>query len=147
MEFFHGVVALLAFVVLVLAGLVAWLYMQQTRLLQAVNALAIAISTPPPALLPEPVQQAVVPTTEEEVQVEAPTEEDDRVSVYDADSESASTTTPEKAPAAETEHIDEDTDLTKKTVAQLRELLSAKGIPFNKSDKKPTLVSLLQATA
>lgn len=143
MEFFHGVVALLAFVVLVLAGLVAWLYMQQTRLLQAVNALAIAISTPPPALLPEPVQQAVVPTTEEEVQVEAPAEEDDRVSVYDADSESESTETPKK----EEEHIDEDTDLTKKTVAQLRELLSAKGIPFNKSDKKPTLVSLLQATA
>lgn len=143
MEFFHGVVALLAFVVLVLAGLVAWLYMQQTRLLQAVNALAIAISTPPPTLLPEPVQQAVVPTTEEEVQVEAPAEEDDRVSVYDADSESESTETPKK----EEEHIDEDTDLTKKTVAQLRELLSTKGIPFNKSDKKPTLVSLLQATA
>ena len=145
MEFFHGVVALLAFVVLVLAGLVAWLYMQQTRLLQAVNALAIAISTPPPALLPEPVQEAVIPTTEEEVHVEAPTEEDDRVSVYDADSESASTDTPKKA--EEAEHIDEDTDLTKKTVAQLRELLTSKGIPFNKSDKKPTLVSLLQATA
>jgi len=113
MEFFHGIVALLAFVVLVLAGMVAWLYMQQTRLLQAVNALAIAISTPPPPMLvADPAPKAVeAPSEQEVVAAPAEEEEDDRVSVHEED------------------------------------ILTQKGIPFNKSDKKTTLVSLIQATA
>lgn len=136
MEFFHGIVALLAFVVLVLAGMVAWLYMQQTRLLQAVNALAIAISTPPPAaMLPDP--QPTAPVAELDV--------DDRVSVHDDEEEG------EGEGEGEDEGSGEDSgeivDLSKKTVVELRELLTQKGIPFNKSDKKTTLVSLLQATA
>jgi hypothetical protein len=34
-----------------------------------------------------------------------------------------------------------------KTAAQLREMLTAKGIPYSKSDKKSTLISLLQAAS
>jgi hypothetical protein len=133
MEFFHGIVALLAFIVLVLAGMVAWLYMQQTRLLQAVNALAIAISTPPPAaILPDP------PVQETEA-----VETDDRVSVHDDEEEEEEAGGDEESG----EDSGEIVDLSKKTVVELRELLTRKGIPFNKSDKKTTLVSLLQATA
>jgi hypothetical protein len=143
MEFFHGIVALLAFLVLVLAGMVAWLYMQQTRLLQAVNALAIAVSTPPPSMLaPEPMPAPEVPMeVTEDVVVQ---EEDDRVSVYDADDESVESAEEEGGPAPAIEEI---VDYNKKTIAELRDLLTQKGIPFNKSDKKPTLVSLIQATA
>ena len=142
MEFLHGIVALLAFVVMMLAGLTAWLYMKQARLLQAVNTLAIAISTPPPPP-PVPFEEVIQQPAADE---QAPQEEDDRVSVHeDSDDESSVEISPAPAPTP-AEHHDEDTDFGKKTVAELRSLLSAKGIPFNKSDKKPTLISLLQAT-
>jgi len=143
MEFFHGIVALLAFVVLILAGMVAWLYMQQTRLLQAVNALAIAISTPPPPMLvAEP--QKEESSTPEPAAPPADAEEDDRVSVYeDEDDES----TEVEAETKQSEDVPEIVDYTKRTIAELRDLLTQKGIPFNKSDKKTTLVSLIQATA
>lgn len=143
MDFFHGAVALLSFVLMILAGLVAWLYMQQTRLLQAVNALAIAVATPPqsyePSYQPEPVQEEATAAVE-----------DDRVSVYEQEEELEEGEIKEDIPkesVPKEEHIDEDTDFAKKTVAELRTLLTNKGIPFNKSDKKPTLISLLQATA
>lgn len=141
MEFFHGIVALLAFVVLVLAGMVAWLYVQQTRLLQAVNALAIAISTPPPPMLIAEPPKEESPAPEEA----APAEEvDDRVSVYENEEEGESTVVEETKESGE---VTEIVDYTKRTIADLRELLTQKGIPFNKSDKKTTLVSLIQATA
>jgi hypothetical protein len=143
MEFFHGIVALLAFVVLVLAGMVAWLYMQQTRLLQAVNALAIAISTPPPMLAPEP-SKAIEEMPVREEEGPAAQEEDDRVSVYEEEEDDASTSVGEETGG---EEVPEIVDYTKKTMADLRDLLTKKGIPFNKSDKKTTLVSLIQATA
>jgi hypothetical protein len=40
-----------------------------------------------------------------------------------------------------------DDDVAGKTIAQLRDMLTAKGIPFNKSDKKSTLISLVQVSA
>jgi hypothetical protein len=126
MEFFHGVIALLSGIVLVLSGLVAWLYVQQSRHSQAINALAIALTTVPPSY----------PTAEEVIAKH----EDDRVTVEDHD-----------------DHDEEDddievsgedmTDLKSKTVVQLREMLTEKGIPFNKSDKKGTLISLVQAAS
>ena len=64
------------------------------------------------------------------------TQVDDRVTVEDED---------------EDEECDVDgediTDLKSKTVVQLREMLTEKGIPFNKSDKKSTLISLVQAAS
>lgn len=143
MEFLHGIVALLAFVVMMLAGMTAWLYMKQARLLQAVNTLAIAISTPPPPP-PIPFEEVIQqPLAEEQPRQE----EDDRVSVHEESDDDESSVEISSAPApTPAEHHDEDTDFGKKTIAELRSLLSAKGIPFNKSDKKPTLISLLQAT-
>ena len=38
-------------------------------------------------------------------------------------------------------------DLQDKTKKQLQELLTKKGIPYNKADAKPVLVQLLKATA
>jgi hypothetical protein len=142
MEFFHGVVALVAGIVLVLTGLVAWMYIQQSRMAQAINALAIAITAPPPSFSqsepesePEPEPEPEV-SHEDELHAAAPAVAvaDDRVSVHEDDED--------------TEMMGEDmATLGGKTVVQLRELLTAKGIPYSKSDKKPTLISLLQAAS
>ena len=152
MEFFHGIVALVAGIVLILTGLVAWMYIQQSRMAQAINALAVAVTTPPPSFLSHPpVEEPVEHEHQQEQEQEwqppqqAPQEQvvDDRVSVHDIDAD------------AEEEHEHEQTgvvgedisDFTGKTVAQLRDMLTAKGIPYSKSDKKPVLLSLVQAAA
>ena len=144
MEFFHGIVALVAGIVLILTGLVAWMYIQQSRMAQAINALAVAVTTPPPSFLSHPPVEEPVEHEHQEEQEQQPEQAvDDRVSVHDADVD------------ADAEHEEEQTgvvgedisDFTGKTVAQLRDLLTAKGIPYSKSDKKPVLLSLVQAAA
>jgi hypothetical protein len=160
MEFFHGIVALLAGIVLVLTGLVAWLYIQQSRMSQAINALAVAVTAPPvsfTASLPpelheeeqaqpqqhqeqeyadlppleshDQVQEAHVPEMEQVGELVPET--DDRVSVHEE---------VEEAPVETMDAV----DVSGKTVAELRQLLTERGIPFNKSDKKSTLISLVQ---
>ena len=165
-EFIHGIVALLAGVILVLAATVAWLYVQQSRTMHAVNALAVAITTPPPSFMtaaesqmeqpdaePEPAAEAepelesavpAAPTAVEapvELETEAPAEcievpvlsaDDDRISVHEVND----------APPS-----DAIESVQGKTIAQLRDILKAKGIPFNKSDKKPVLISLVQISS
>jgi hypothetical protein len=145
MEFFHGVVALVAGIVLILTGLVAWMYVQQSRMAQAINALAIAVTAPPPSFIhpepevshenemhPEEVQ--AVPEVPETPEVQGvPESSDDRVSVHDEE---------------DVELMGEDmATLGGKTAAQLRDMLTAKGIPYSKSDKKSTLISLLQVAS
>ena len=151
MEFFHGVVALVAGIVLILTGLVAWMYVQQSRMAQAINALAIAITAPPPSFAqhsPE-TEHEHEPEVSHEDELSAPAPapaeapappQDDRVSVHED---------------AEHEHEGDDVELLGedmatlggKTAVQLREMLTAKGIPYSKSDKKSTLISLLQAAS
>lgn len=150
-EFIHGIVALLAGVVLVLTATVAWLYVQQSRMMHAVNALAVAVTAPPPSFMmhsePEPEPQAEAEPERDQDQeapveasaeyVELPAEvhvDDDRVSVHEVNDQ----------PEASGDAIE---SVQGKTVAQLREMLTAKGIPFNKSDKKPVLISLVQISA
>lgn len=136
MEFFHGAIALLAAVVLILAGLVAWLYVQQSRTVQAMNTLALAITAPPPEIHQVHVEPAV--------QTEQPiAEADDRVSVYEED-DGETTVEEEQAVEASAEH---DDDLSSKTVSQLRDILTSKGIPYNKKDSKPVLLALIKATS
>jgi len=148
MEFFHGVVALVAGIVLILTGLVAWMYVQQSRMAQAINALAIAITAPPPSFAqhepevshegelsaeaPEaPEQEQQQHQHQQEQAPEAP--HDDRVSVHEEE---------------DVELMGEDmATLGGKTAVQLRDMLTAKGIPYSKSDKKSTLISLLQAAS
>jgi hypothetical protein len=144
MDFFYGIVALLAFVVLVLTVLTAWLYTQQTRLMQAVSALTHVITAPPPSFFEAAREYPVEEVPEKPVAAEsvpdapapaapAPPAEDDRVSVRDDE---------ELLPAG-----DDDLDLGDKKVTELRELLTAKGIPYNKSDKKGVLLNLLKVAS
>jgi hypothetical protein len=146
MEFLHAAIALLASMVLVLAGMVGWIYWQQTRLFQNMNAVALVIGdlnqtlmatqTAQPrvelATVPEPtetLQRAEIPTSDEE-------EEDDRLSV----AQDAEVVSGPPAPL--------DTDgLQDKSKKELQEILTQRGIPYSKSDAKPVLISLLKATA
>ncbi len=135
MEFLHASIALLASMVLVLAGMIGWLYWQQTRLFQNMNSIVMVIgelARPPPAVIPE--ETEVEPTTTETAPVPIPepeTPEDDRVSV-------------EKEPVSTETDTD---DLEGKTKKELADILTKKGIPFSKSDNKTALISLLKATA
>ena len=68
--------------------------------------------------------------------------EDDRLSVEKVDGPPAPAPSPATAPTA----VETD-DLDKKTSAELRELLTGRGIPFGKRDAKAVLLQLLKATA
>jgi len=144
MEFLHASIALLASMVLVLAGMVGWIYWQQTRLFQNMNAVALVIGDlnqslmatvakpkVEPAEVAEPtetLQHAEIPTSDEE--------EDDRLSV-EKDAEVVTGAPPPL-----------DTDgLQDKSKKELQELLTSRGIPFGKADPKNVLISLLKATA
>jgi hypothetical protein len=142
MEFLHASIALLASMVLVLAGMVGWLYWQQTRLFQNMNSIVMIIGelARPPAPLPEP-EAVTIPEPEPEAEVEMKKEEeedeeDDRVSVED---------TPDivDGPPAP---LDTDS-LEGKTTKELKDLLTKRGIPYGKRDSKNILISLLKATA
>lgn len=157
-EFIHGIVALLAGVILVLTATVAWLYIQQSRMMHAINSLAVAVTAPPPSFM---MHAAAEPPPETEPEHEQEAEQqplvdeiheiDDRVSVHEVDAApadeapvEASAEASAEAPSAADDAIE---SVQGKTIAQLREMLTAKGIPFNKSDKKPTLISLVQISA
>lgn len=123
MEFLHASIALLASMVLVLAGMVGWLYWQQTRLFQNMNSIVMVIGelARPPEPMPAPVPEP------------APVEEeDDRVSVT------------EEGGVDIVEDLD---DFDGKTKKELQDILTKKGIPFSKADNKNALISLLKATS
>ena len=136
MEFLHASIALLASMVLVLAGMVGWLYWQQTRLFQNMNSIVMVIGElvrPPPA--------HVALEEQEEVKEEVPVEkEDDRVSVVEEAPQKVETISGPPEP------IDTD-DLEGKTKKELHDMLTKRGIPFGKNDAKGVLISLLKATA
>lgn len=145
--------------IFVLSGMVGYLYWQQTRMLQQLQSLALVISvhlTPPksPIQDEEPVQESV--SQEETTESVHEEEVDDRVSVKaevehvegpSDDTASIVTQPAESTPAGgESDKVDVD-DLQGKTAAQLRDMLTKKGIPFGKRDAKPVLIQLLKATA
>lgn len=139
MELTYATIVVLASMVFVLSAMVGYLYWQQTRMLQHIQSLAIVISTqlaPRPELedVPEPEPE---PQAEEKPEEEEEEEEDDRVSVKEE---------VEHVSAPPEDKVDVD-DLQEKTAAQLREMLTKKGIPFGKRDAKPVLIQLLKATA
>ena len=124
--------------VLVLAGMVGWIYWQQTRMFQNMNAIALVISDLNQTLMasiPQPhIELATIPEPTETVQKVEEEDEDDRVSV----SQDVVSGPPEAL----------DTDgLESKTKKELHELLTTRGIPFGKGDSKNVLISLLKATA
>jgi hypothetical protein len=137
MDFLSAAVVVLASMIFVLSGMMGYLFWQQNRLLHHVQGLAVAVST----VLTPPVVEDTPP--EVPVQEEPVKEEDDRVSVDEDDVEVV-----EGPPVTATipEKTDVD-DLQDKTVKQLQELLTQKGIPYGKRDAKTVLLQLLKATA
>ena len=139
MEFEQAAIALLASMVLVLAGMIGWLYWQQTRMFQNMNSIVMVVgelASRPTFTAPEAVtDEEVQPTTEDTVSPPIPDDEDDRVSVE-----------AETAQATLVEGPDTD-DLDGKTKKELQDILVKRGIPFSKGDTKPALISLLKATA
>lgn len=146
MEFLHASLALLASMVLVLAGMVGWLYWQQTRLFQTMNSMIMVIgelARPPPPVEEELVDlvglSEKVGETIAELKEAATTEEDDRASVEPEAS---------KAEVVEGPPAPLDTDgLESKSKKELQDILTKRGIPFGKGDTKSGLISLLKATA
>jgi hypothetical protein len=149
MQLTYVAVVVLASMIFVLSGMVGYVYWQQTRMLQNLQSLAIVLSThfvrqsPPP---PEPEAHSEVEHAPvQEVDAELPglvpipeVKEDDRVSVNEVEVVEGP---PAAAPVAEA------VDYESKTAVQLRDLLTAKGIPFGKRDAKSVLVQLIKATA
>lgn len=133
MEFEHAAIALLASMVLVLAGMVGWLYWQQTRMFQNMNNIVMVVGELAAAKTPEP--ESASP-----VEAEAPVEVDDRVSV-DEDTPAPTEPVVVSGPPADTDGLED------KTKKELQDILTKRGIPFSKGDNKNALISLLKATA
>jgi hypothetical protein len=139
MEFTYVTIVVLASMIFVLSGMIGYLYWQQTRMLQHLQSLALALASH----VEHTRQQHVVyedPVPEETHDSED--DEDDRVSVKE---QVEVVEGPPAVTATEAESDDVD-DLQDKTSAQLRELLTKKGIPFGKRDSKSILLQLLKAT-
>lgn len=159
MELTYVGIAVLASMIFVLSGMVGYLYWQQTMLLKNVRELASIITVS--IVRPEPVQHLGSYESVEEFDKEHPAEEEkpaaeegyspDNDSDSDSDDESSENRlsvhdkveTVEGPPAEKTD-VD---DLQSHTVAQLREILMKKGIPYGKRDTKTVLIQLLKATA
>jgi hypothetical protein len=133
MELTYVTIVVLASMVFVLSGMVGYLYWQQTRMLQHLQSLALALATHVEQTRQQEIVEDTPPQAEEEE------EEDDRVSVAKEQVELV-----EGPPAPAEDDVD---DIQNKTSAQLRELLTKKGIPFGKRDSKTVLLELLKATA
>lgn len=114
-------ILILATMVAVLAGMVGYMYWQQSRVLQAVNSLSAFISS---QFIPQP----ALDVEDED------SDEDDRQSV-----EQEVEVVEAVAPVVED-------DLKTKSSSDLRDLLSKKGIPYGKRDSKATLLELLKAS-
>jgi len=137
MELTYVTIVVLASMVFVLSGMVGYLYWQQTRMLQHLQSLALALATHV-----EQTRREIVEQPESEDEEENQEETDDRVSVVKEQVEVV------EGPPTSTEVSQDDVDdLQDKTSAQLRELLTKKGIPFGKRDSKTVLLELLKATA
>lgn len=135
MDFTYATTVVLASMIFVLSGMIGYVYWQQTRMLQHIQSLALALATHV-----EQVRDMQQPPPEP-VQAEEEEEEDDRVSVKEQVEIVGG------PPTATSADEDDTDDLQDKTSSQLRELLTKKGIPFGKRDSKTVLLQLLKATA
>ena len=139
-SFLNLSVLVLAVMVLVLAGMMGYLYWQQNKLMRAVSSLSEFVKsqfTPPLVVEPEPESEAEAePEAEPEVESDSE-EEDDRVSVNLI----------EKVSEQKVEIPQVDDDFESKTAPQLRELLNKRGIPYGKRDSKSILLELLKASS
>jgi hypothetical protein len=147
MEFLHAAIALLASIVLVLAGMVGWLYWHQQRMIQGQANLTMVIGEIARSLVPPPPpafeEEEAVPETEE---VKLPEPEGETAVATSADEEEDDRVSVEEGPEVVDTLLDTDS-LEGKTKKELQDILTKRGIPFGKADTKGVLVSLLKATA
>lgn len=140
-NFLNVSVLVLATMVLVLAGMVGYLYWQQNKLLRAMTSLSGFVQsqfTPPLAVESEPEPEP--PSETQADSSDSEDSEDDRASVEFVEEQ--------KVEVPEVQAPPEDLDdLQSKTAPQLRELLNKKGIPFGKRDSKSVLLELLKASS
>jgi hypothetical protein len=150
-SFLNISVLVLATMVLVLAGMLGYLYWQQNKLMKALSSLHVYVQT---------LQQPLILTHEEEPESEDESEDEDEdeseVEVETKVETEVETKVEEvqeinleaepvpAQPEVVTEDID---DLQSKTAVQLRELLNKKGIPYGKRDSKTVLLELLKASS
>ena len=143
-DFLNISVLVLATMVLVLAGMVGYLYWQQNKLLRSMSTLSTFVSS---QFLQHQVHEKEEEepkkkeeTVEERVEESEDESEDDRLSVEIV--EIVETETEQKV------EIPQDIDdYQTKTMPQLRELLNKKGIPYGKRDSKTILLELLKASS
>ena len=145
MELTYVTIVVLASMIFILAGMVGYLYWQQTNMLQHLQSLAMALAAVAEQIRPpEPEPEPVHVTKEGEGEEEE--EDDDRVSVTDQVEVIEGPPKPSTPTATSADNDDVD-DLQSKTTAELKELLTKKGIPFGKRDSKSVLLQLLKATS
>lgn len=132
-SFLNVSVLILATMVLVLAGMVGYIYWQQTKVMTAVGSLSSFVAS----------QFVPAPLDVHDSDVE---EEDDRASVVEEKPVEVVDKVEVPTVAEVKQEADVD-DLQTKTSAELRELLSKKGIPYGKRDSKSVLLELLKASA
>ena len=123
-SFLNVSVLVLATMVLVLAGMVGYMYWQQNKVMSVVSSLSSFVAS---QLVPTPIE----PDTDED---------DDRASVVEEK-------VVEVVDTVEVPTVPDVDDLQTKTSVELRELLSKKGIPYGKRDSKSVLLELLKASA
>jgi hypothetical protein len=127
--------------VFALAGMVGYLYWQQTRMLQHIQSLSIAVSSKMVAAEPEP---------EEEQEAQVHPEPEPEPEHEHEDAETQTTADDRLTVEGKVENVEGPTDvdeLSSKKASELRDLLTQKGIPFGKRDAKSVLIQLLKATA
>jgi hypothetical protein len=145
MELTHVTIVVLASMVFALAGMVGYLYWQQTRMLQHIQSLSIAVSSKMVAPEPEP-----EPEEEGEAQVHPEPEPEPEPDHEHEDAETQTTADDRLTVDGKVENVEGPTDvdeLSSKKASELRDLLTRKGIPFGKRDAKSVLIQLLKATA
>ena len=133
MDLTYATIVVLASMIFVLSGMIGYVYWQQTRMLQHLQSLALALATHVEYV--RNAEQVAPPEPEQS------DEEDDRVSVKEQ------VEIVEGPPTATVADENDTDDLQDKTSSQLRELLTKKGIPFGKRDAKTVLLQLLKATS
>lgn len=154
-NFLNVSVLVLATMVLVLAGMLGYLYWQQNKLMRAMTSLSAFVQTqftPPLAVEETPeTQPDTQETHDDEDSHDDDSEEDDRVSVELVEElieqKVQVPEVPSKAKAETETEADNDSDVTSKTMPQLREILNKRGIPFGKRDSKSVLIELLKASS
>ena len=132
-SFLNVSVLVLATMVLVLAGMVGYIYWQQNKVMTAVSSLSSFVAS----------QFVPVPLDVHDSETE---EEDDRASVVEEKPVEVVDKVEMPTVAEVKQEADVD-DLQTKTSAELRDLLSKKGIPYGKRDSKSVLLELLKASA